>query len=183
MKKFISFTVLATLLTFTSAQAESAHEHGVANLNIAISQNVLAIELDTPADNVLGFEHEPKNEKQAKQLENTISLLKQATKLFNISDSANCKLTKVDIENPFADHDEHEKHDDHDEHEGHEGHSDFEVQYRYTCENSNKLNSMDTAGLFNNFTNFTTLHVQWLNETKQSAKTLNKKDSQVNFDE
>ncbi|RKZ36457.1 MAG: hypothetical protein DRQ49_17910 [Gammaproteobacteria bacterium] len=184
MNKIVIFTTLIGVSTFTLAQAESAHQHGVANVNIAISKQALVIELDTPADNVLGFEHEPRTEQQKQHLSDTLLLLNRADSLFNIPSSAECKVQQVKIENPFA-HEEHAE-DEHDEHaknthEEHETHSDFEILYTYDCQH--QLSNINMAGLFKHFPNFITLKVQWVNENKQSAKTVTKKDNQVNFNE
>ena len=37
----------------------SAHEHGVGSLNLVVDGNDVSIELDSPADNLLGFEYLP----------------------------------------------------------------------------------------------------------------------------
>ncbi len=190
MNKIVIFTTLIGVSTFTLAQAESAHQHGVANVNIAISKQALVIELDTPADNVLGFEHEPRTEQQKQHLSNTLLLLNRADSLFNIPGSAECKVQQVKIKNPFThdehaedEHEEHDKHaeDEHEEHEEHETHSDFEILYTYDCQH--QLSNINMAGLFKHFPNFITLKVQWVNENRQSAKTVTKKDYQVNFNE
>ena len=34
-----------------------AHEHGVAKLNVVLDDNTLELELDSPAMNLVGFEH------------------------------------------------------------------------------------------------------------------------------
>jgi hypothetical protein len=112
-----------------TAQAETAHQHGVANLNIAISKLDLMIELHTPADNVLGFEFMPKTDQQKQKLSDSLSLLKQADSLFEIPKQAQCSLKQLQIDNPFepkkANKENNKKHDTLDssnEHETHEEH-------------------------------------------------------------
>ena len=39
-----------------------AHEHGVASLNVALDGQTLEIQLQSPAMNLVGFEHEAKSE-------------------------------------------------------------------------------------------------------------------------
>ena len=41
-----------------------AHEHGNARLNLAIDNGMLLLELESPAINMLGFEHAPENDQQ-----------------------------------------------------------------------------------------------------------------------
>lgn len=207
MKKIVVYTALIGIFTFTLARAEPAHQHGVANVNIVISKQMLIIELDTPADNVLGFEHEPRTEQEKQDLSNSLLLLKQADSLFTFPSSAKCKIRQVDIGNPFASdkndkghhketdnehhleaqdkhaEDMHEEHGTHEEHEEHGTHSDFEILYTYDCQQPSQLHHINMAGLFKHFPGFITLKVQWVNENRQSAVTVTKKADQVNFNE
>ncbi|PHS24693.1 MAG: hypothetical protein COA83_07575 [Methylophaga sp.] len=176
-------------------QAESAHQHGVANLNIAISKQNLVIELHTPADNILGFEFMPKTDRQKQKLSDSLSLLKQPDSLFEIPKQAQCNLKQTKIDNPFAPEKTHEtehkkhdsldssdeyKHDSHDNKE-HETHTDFEIQYSYHCQQPERLTDLATNGLFKHFPNFVTLKVQWANDSQQSATTLTKQATTVSF--
>jgi len=170
--------------------AESAHQHGVADLNIAISKNDLVIELHSPADNILGFEFMPKTDQQKQTLSHSLSLLKQPNYLFEISKQAQCNLKQTQVNNPFESkktgendhkkHDHHEHHEHH-EHDEHDTHTEFEIQYSYHCQQPSHLTELKTNGLFNHFPNFVTLNVQWLNDTQQSATTLTKEAAAVSF--
>ncbi|HIO91989.1 MAG TPA: DUF2796 domain-containing protein, partial [Leucothrix mucor] len=113
MNKLHFFMLLTGLGLSTLTQAENAHQHGVGTLNIAASQQELMLELQTPADNILGFEHHPKTDQQKQQLNDRLALLKKTDLLFNIPSAAECSLQKVKIENPFADKEVDGKHEDH----------------------------------------------------------------------
>lgn len=63
MRRPLSHTAaLALLLACTTALAEGAHQHGVASLQIVAEGNSLVITLDSPLDNLLGFERGPRSE-------------------------------------------------------------------------------------------------------------------------
>ena len=50
----------ASVLAHDEFESHHAHEHGVATLGVAIEQRQLDIILESPAINVLGFEHSPR---------------------------------------------------------------------------------------------------------------------------
>ena len=188
MNKLRFFIILIGFGVSTLAQAETAHQHGVGTLNIVASQQELMLELQTPADNILGFEHKPRTDQQKQQLSNSLALLKKADILFNIPMQAKCSLQKVNIENPFASHKEHAEHDEHDKADEHDHsqeasdtHADFTINYTYRCKQHKQLASINIADLFKNFSNFETLNVQWVHNNKQSAKTVTKENSVINF--
>lgn len=130
MNKTVFFIALLGFGASALTQAETAHQHGVGVLNIAASQHDLMLELQTPADNILGFEHSPKTDQQKQKLTSSLHLLKQADSLFYFSTQARCRLQKVETENPFApqetdkkthkEHDSLDKEDDHKDGHKHE---------------------------------------------------------------
>jgi len=58
-----AFSLVALFLALT-AHADSAHEHGSARLDVAVDGDRLHIALQSPLDNLVGFEHAPRNERQ-----------------------------------------------------------------------------------------------------------------------
>jgi hypothetical protein len=123
-----------------AASAQSAHQHGVAELFFAASGEELEIEIHSPADNFLGFEHAPVNEQQHKILDDAKKQAAQAMSLFSFA-GGECELEEVgqhwgtldqaDSEHKDHDdhdhaaHDEHKDHDDHD-HAAHDEHKDHD---------------------------------------------------------
>ncbi|MGY5451275.1 ZrgA family zinc uptake protein [Agarivorans sp. MS3-6] len=103
--------------------AQSAHQHGVAELFFAASGEQLDIDIHSPADNLLGFEHVPVNEQQQQLLSDAQLQVAQAMQLFTF-DGGECELEKVtqDWGALEAEHHEHGKHDHHDEEEEHHEH-------------------------------------------------------------
>ncbi len=132
---FSTATLAASLLAAPGIQAEEqmgslgSHEHGVAELNVAMDGPFLEIELVSPAANIFGFEHEIRNAKQQAQVDSATAALKAADKLFSFTRSAECSLGRVELEYQQSKdehgHEEHghEKHDEHGHEEhGHEKH-------------------------------------------------------------
>ena len=63
--------LLALASLFPSvASAEQAHEHGVATLDVAVDGRTLTLQFESPLDNVVGFEHAPRTDKQRAALKN-----------------------------------------------------------------------------------------------------------------
>jgi len=188
----VSQFLIGFIIFFTGfANAESeyrqqdAHQHGKAELSIAISKQDVLIELHSPAYNILGFEHQPTTEQQKQVLVNALTLLKTANKVVEISKSAQCLLKSVELESPYNSHQEesndphHE--DEHEEHHEEDTHSDFTVVYQYQCKQRKNLRSINLKPLFDNLPSFEQLDVQWLNENHQSAKSLNSSNTRIDY--
>ena len=133
-------------------QQLNAHLHGAAELNMVVEQSVVAVELITPADNILGFEHKAASQADKQKLEQTLAMLEKGNWI-RLTSAAKCTLESWDIDTGLIDdehHDEHasEHHDeDHDEdrntpHDAdseEESHSEFHISYQYRCQSPNAL--------------------------------------------
>jgi len=96
------FAIAAALLAaapFLSAQAQQqhAHVHGQLKLDVAIDGPTVVINMESPLDNIVGFERAPKTDAEKKTAEDAIAQLRAADKLFAIDPAANCKLGPVDL--------------------------------------------------------------------------------------
>ena len=89
-------------------KAQHAHEHGNAKLNIAIEGKDATIELETPADGIVGFEHAAVSVADQKQQSTALDMLKNRIAEMVIFDrSTACTFTarKVAVEkDPDEDH-------------------------------------------------------------------------------
>ncbi len=102
------------------------HVHGEAELFIALQDNKVLLELETPAANILGFEHKPSNKKEHQKLKNSLELLATHTSLVALK-KGSCKQVSSDIESPYEiQNDDKHEHDDehHSEHKHHDSHDD-----------------------------------------------------------
>lgn len=103
-----------------------AHEHGAAELFVAWSGNELAIDLETPAYNVLGFEYAPSSDAEKALLEESVAAL-ETGELLQLSPDAECTLVSAVVDTEMAEeaHEEHDEHED-EEHEDEEAHDEDE---------------------------------------------------------
>ena len=114
-------------------QADS-HVHGAADLAIALDEDLLFVEFDSPLYSVLGFEHAPKTDAQTQAVMSAQALLADPVALLRFNPEAGCVAAEarpVDLmgglESEGHDHgDEHDHshddghHDDHDHDHDHE---------------------------------------------------------------
>jgi hypothetical protein len=154
-----------------SHREHGAHEHGAALLLIAWSGNELAIDLDTPAYNVLGFEYAPSSEAEQAHLEESLAILEEGA-LLELTAEAECSLQSGDVTTNLVE----------EEVEDEETHSDIEVAYQMECQHPEELETLDAGPLFAQFPNFESLRVQWVSDSGQSAKELTPDDAVLAFD-
>ena len=141
MRPWITLPLLAAISSIAAAEEghrhHEAHVHGQAALNIVADGDQLSVQLETPAMNVLGFEHAATSKEDRKALEEVVHRLKDHASWLTPSSAAKCVLAELAIDSKLLegehdhdhdDHDEHEGHDDeheaHDDHDDHKGHDD-----------------------------------------------------------
>lgn len=154
-----------------------AHEHGVGRLNAVLDGPALELELDSPAMNLVGFEHlattaadKAKVAAARKQLENPLAL-------FNLPKAAGCVISTQELNSPLfgdkpeADHDD----DDHDEdakgaaHEHHHDHSEIHAHYQFTCATPTALSNLDLTQVFKTFPATQKIQVQLIGPSGQQG--------------
>lgn len=176
-----SLDVHAGILPEQNASLD-AHVHGLSELTIAAEGNSLAIQLTSPAMNLVGFEHRASTSKDIATVENAALILHPHDALFLLS-GADCKHINMSIDlSKLIDTDDHEyahqsdsnddehKHD-HKEHYQNESHSEIIVNYEYRCKSVAPLSSV-TVALFEAFPGIHKIHAMWVKQTQQGAATL-----------
>jgi hypothetical protein len=153
-----------------------SHEHGTAELTIAWIGNEVAIELQTPAFNIVGFEHAPTSEAERELLDESLAALQAGNLLLIRDPEAECNVIEATVHAEMEE--EEETAETHDETEA-ESHSDIEVVYHFQCQQPDRIESLDASELFAYFPNFEQLHAQWVSETEQSAKELTPQDPRL----
>ena len=167
MKNIFIILVCLFVSFQTSAQVrqKDSHEHGAANLMLAIEGDKLQIGIEVPSESLIGFEHFPKSRSDRENINEAIKILSNPSKFFSTPDDAECLLTGLNVsqtlfsgeeegEHGHEEEDEHghEKkdehgHDDHDEH-GHEDsekgeiHSEFRSSYSWNCLHTDEIDSI-----------------------------------------
>ena len=156
-----------------------AHEHGVGRLNAVLDGQALELELDSPAMNLVGFEHlatsaadKAKVAAARKQLENPLAL-------FNLPKAAGCVISSQELNSPLfgdkpeADHDDDD--DDHDDdakdgaHEHHHDHSEIHAHYQFTCATPTALGNLDLTQVFKTFPATQKIQVQLIGPSGQQG--------------
>ncbi|MBL7002551.1 MAG: DUF2796 domain-containing protein [Gammaproteobacteria bacterium] len=150
-----------------------AHEHGTALLNVAIEENSLHIEFESPAMNIVGFEHKANSGKNKLAIKNAVNRLKQGESLFITPEKAQCKLAHAEIESSLI-----EKTEEHEEHN--ETHSEFHVSYVFNCNNISALTTINTQ-IFNLFRGSEKILAQIISNTGQTQKELTPSQHILNF--
>ncbi len=192
MIKFIFRFWFVTVLLFYNLNSQAAasedhhhgpHVHGIAQLNVALDNNELYIEFNSPAANIVGFEYIPENEKEKKAVEEAISFLKAGEKLFTLSSRADVRLKEsvisTDLEDEADHNDQHEKKDA-DHHAHSEKHSEFKAVYRFHCNHPKDLKYME-VNIFEQFKGIEKIEVQVLTGSKQTAMNLTLKNNRITF--
>lgn len=145
-------------------EQHEAHVHGAAQLLIAMDGSTLELEFQSPAMNIIGFEHQPKTNNQVAAIEAAIDTLNQPELLFTLPSAAQCNPVSIEVESPQTEHGEHAHEHGH-EHEA-ETHSDFTGHYRFQCEEISRLNRIEIK-LFGQFPGTERLEVQSISKKGQ----------------
>lgn len=127
-----------------------AHEHGVAKLNAVLDGSTLELELDSPAMNLVGFEHMASSDADKAKVATVRRELEQPLKLFALASAAGCTQDQQALESPLFG-DAAKADDDAGEHERGHVHSDINAHYQLTCATTEKLTQIDLSPLFKAF--------------------------------
>lgn len=171
MKRF-GMTVLALGFSAPVLAQETrqmdAHVHGESQLEIAIEDQLVELDLVSPGMDIVGFEHLPASAEDKDAVAAAIASLSDTAKVISLPRDAGCRLAAIEVHlhgddegHEHGHHDDHEKHGhddehhghDHDEHEGEhdhaahdheEGarHSEFHASYAFACDHAEKVTSL-----------------------------------------
>ncbi|AIS10809.1 zinc-binding protein [Pseudomonas chlororaphis subsp. aurantiaca] len=164
-----------------------AHEHGVARLNAALDGQTLELELESPAMNLVGFEHAASTDADKAKVAAVRAQLEKPLALFSLPPAAGCVVAQQELESPLfgdkpEDHDE-----DHDDaknaggHEHHHEHSEIHAHYQFTCATPGALKSLDLAGVFKTFPATQKIQVQLISPSGQQGVEATSKVASLKF--
>jgi hypothetical protein len=155
---------LALSSTFSApvlAEGAHAHVHGIARLDVAVDGETLTLALESPLDNVLGFEHLPKNEKEKAQVRAMADKLNQPATLLVPSAAAQCKPVSTKLASPVLDP----------KGKSADGHADLDGEFVFRCANPAALRDIEVK-MFNAFPHLQRLDVQVAAPRGQAAARL-----------
>ncbi|UVM55406.1 DUF2796 domain-containing protein [Pseudomonas sp. B21-012] len=156
-----------------------AHEHGVARLNVVLDDKSLELELDSPAMNLVGFEHPATSAADKAKVAAVRSQLEKPLALFGLAKAANCSESDQELESPLFG-DKPAVDDDGYEHEGHE-HSEVHAHYRLTCDKPAELKSLDLTPLFKAFPATQKITLQLIGPNGQQGVEATPAKATINF--
>ena len=110
------------------AGAPAQHVHGVVELGVVVEGGTIAMSLNAPLSDVVGFEHAPESDEQLELIRQAAATLANADAMFGLPDSASCTISDTSIDGPayvlehlgdddagdvLSDHDHDDPHDSH----------------------------------------------------------------------
>lgn len=139
--------LIAGLALAGSAQAHGdKHEHGVVHLDVAVEGATLVLQLESPLDSVLGFEHQPRTPEQRQAVEQMLKRLRDGAALFSPNAQGGCRFEGAEIESALIAAPGTPASDKSDKAE----HLDVDATYRFRCTATPALSQL-THQLFATF--------------------------------
>ena len=171
-----NFKYIFLSLAFCPLVAMSAnkHVHGEAELFVALEGNQVLIEFESPADNIIGFEHAPDTPLQRQELARSLELLQEHSSIVSFSGTA-CKQISAEVTSPFASHNTAETHEkSHDSaHKKHEHkkneHTEFHASYALECDADAQKTNPITVNAFKHFAGLRDVTVKWVTTNGQGS--------------
>lgn len=168
-----SFALRATVaalacLSFPAIEAHEpgAHVHGVAELRIVVDGNQLTMSLESPLDNLLGFEHVPRTDVERTAVRHMARTLRDAAGVFTPSVAARCRPVSVRLASSAALGESIETTPS----DG-DGHADLDADFTWQCEAPQALAGVD-VDLMRHFPGLRRLKVQVASPKGQGAAEL-----------
>jgi len=194
MKSSIPYLACTVLLSFvtlaTGAWAQhrdhGAHVHGEATLHLIADGTALQIEFNSPAINIVGFEHPPRTPEQSRAITEATQQLERPEVLLSLQGSR-CALSAAEaVTEGFnnGDHshsNEHEHgHHGHDHDHDHRGHASFTATYLLVCDSEDSLSGL-TLAAFEHYPGIDLMRVEWVLSGRQGAAQLSRTRQALRF--
>lgn len=159
-------------------EEHGAHEHGAATLSLAVGTEGLEIMLESPAANIVGFEHAATTDADKQKLADAVKKLEAGAELFSMNTEAGCTLKNTEVVSALLGNTETaaKGKDDHN-HKAGETHSDMDVTWSFACTQPAALKEV-AVKLFAAFPDgFQRIKAEWVTEKGASALELSKDDT------
>ncbi|MGZ7459357.1 DUF2796 domain-containing protein [Pseudomonas sp. Ma2-10] len=160
-----------------------AHEHGVSRLNAALDGQTLELELESPAMNLVGFEHAATSDADKAKVAAVRAQLEKPLVLFNLPKAAGCVMATQELESPLFG-DKPDADDDHDaegKDEHHHDHSEIHAHYQFRCSAPGALKTLDLANIFNTFPATQKIQIQLISSSGQQGVEVTAKAAALKF--
>lgn len=158
------------------AHNAAAHLHGIGHLDLVVEGQQLVLELNIPAQDLLGFEHAPRTPEQQAQLEALQATLTQPEKLFILPTAARCELQAVTLHSSLFNGTRDPASDNHTAQQ----HADVHAHYAFRCARTEALQQLEII-LFQQFPGSTKLLLQAIFPNGQYGGELSAHDNRIRF--
>ncbi len=141
MKNRIPLALALLLGTPLDALAQGhAHVHGVAKMDIAVETRKVTISLETPLDNLVGFERAPRTDSERQRADEAVARLRAGDTLFKFDPAAACKMTRVELSSAALKLGQAEA-------APKDGHAELDAEWQFDCADAGRAAFVD-VGLF-----------------------------------
>ena len=140
MKPALQTALFVLCLTPLVANAAGkAHVHGIAKLDVAVEATKITVQLESPLDNLLGYERAPRTDAERRQADAMVARLKAGDAMFRIDPAAQCTLGEVELASSALKLGQPDPSE--------EGHADIDGTFEFNCADATKATFID-VGLF-----------------------------------
>lgn len=175
------FIPILTQVLSHGAMAQShqhAHVHGHIQLGVAVDGKQVSVDIDTPLESLLGFEHAPRSAAEKKLAADWAQRLRDGSGLLQFNAEAQCRLVQADLDAPVLGLGKQASPSPLGKDDG--GHADLEGAWLFECAAPGALRSLDLA-FFKRSAHARVMEVQWVKGSRQGKQTLKRPQSRINL--
>lgn len=155
-----------------------AHVHGQIQLGVAVDGQQVSVDIDTPLESLLGFEHAPKSAAQKKRAADWAQRLREGHSLLRFTPEAQCKLLTADLQAPVLGLGKPSASGSHGQ--DHDGHADLAGQWLFECAAPKALRALEVS-FFQLSPHARVVEVQWVKGRQQGKLTLKRPQSRISL--
>jgi hypothetical protein len=175
-----TFLLLAPVAFTAEKRHAESHAHGVAEINIVVEGKKIVVELRTPTEGVMGFEHEAKSDAEKKKRDAAMKLVNDKFDelvVFDKKFGCQSQASKVAIVQSDSSNGKDKKHGQGD-HKRSAEHREVRATHNFECQ-KNPAGSRVRFGVTKVFPEIQEIKVQVLSDAKQSGATIKKDKGDV----
>ncbi len=166
--KFLFLLLALSANAPLAGAAGQPHDHGVARLDVVVEAARVVFDLDTPLDNIVGFERAPRTDAERERAKAAMTRLRDAAALFRIDPAAACTVHRVELSAPALEAGADSK----------DGHAELQGHYEFNCKAGARASFVE-LGLFDSFAALRRIDLQVVTPRGQLKARLSKPASRV----
>lgn len=147
------------------------HEHGVARVEVAVEGRALDVRLESPLDNLVGFERAPRNDAERKRVDAALRLFDRSGTLFAADPAGDCRLQGVELRSQVLKLGPPGEPDP-------DGHAELEANFHFQCARAEHAGFVET-GLFAAFPRLQRIEAQAVTAKAQREVTLQRPQRRI----